>query len=64
MRRARWSFGAVVAIAVAVSVALASENHAAAPQHAESPVQVTLAIQPDGLALRVAAGSVSVTFEM
>ena len=63
MQRARWSVGAVVAIAVAVSVALASENHAPPPQHAASPVQVTLAIQPDGLALRVAAGSVSVTFE-
>ncbi len=63
MRRARWSFGAVVAIVVAVSVALASEK-AATLQHTERPVQVTLAIQPDGLALRVAAGSVSVTFQM
>lgn len=60
----RWSIGVVVAIAVAVSVALASGMHATAPRRAASPVQVTLALQPDGLALRVAAGSVSVTFEM
>lgn len=62
----RWSIGAVVAIAiaVAVSVALASGGQMPALQSAASPVQVTLAVQPDGLALRVAAGSVSVTFEM
>lgn len=63
MRR-RWSIGVVVAIAVAISGTLASGHHAAAVQHAASPVQVTLTLQSDGLALRVAAGSVSVTFEM
>jgi hypothetical protein len=62
--RGRWSIGVVVAIAVAISVALASGHRAATPQHAASPVQVTLALQADGLAIRVAAGSVSVTFEM
>lgn len=62
--RGRWSIGAVVAIAVAVSAALTSGHQAAAPQRAANPVQVTLSVEPDGLALRVAAGSVSVTFEM
>lgn len=63
MRR-RWSVGVVVAIAVAVSVALASGGRAAAPQQVSSPVQVTLAFQQNGIALRVAAGTVAVTFEM
>jgi hypothetical protein len=54
----------VVAIAVAISAALASGEGIAPHQQTASPVQVTLALQPDGMALRVAAGSVSVTFEM
>lgn len=60
----RWSIGVAVAIAVAVSVALASGNQAEQRQHAASSVQVTLAFQLDGLALRVATGSLAVTFEM
>jgi len=60
----RWSVGVAVAIAVAVSVAFASGGQAAAPQQVSSPVQVTLAFQQDGFALRVAAGTFAVTFEM
>lgn len=63
MRR-RWSIGVAVAVAVAISAALASGLQPATPQRAASPVQVTLALQADGLALRVTAGSLSVTFEM
>ncbi|MBL8547088.1 MAG: hypothetical protein JNL81_11530 [Hyphomonadaceae bacterium] len=60
----RWSFGVVVAIAVAIAVA--SFGHPSRASHvraAAAPVDVTLALESDGLEVRVAHQSLAVTFK-
>ena len=55
MRR-RWSMEVLAAIALAVLVSSGIAVHAAARAHAAAPMEVTLALQSDGVALRVAHG--------
>lgn len=60
----RWSIGVAVAIAVAVAAALAGQVPPVSAQRAAAPVQVTLALKADGVALHVDAGVVRLQLEM
>ncbi len=59
--RGRWSFGVVVAIVVAICVATSSDERSAPVRHAGQPVEVTLALEPDGASLRISHDAFAVT---
>jgi hypothetical protein len=59
--RGRWSFGVVVAIAIAVCVATSGGAPSSPARHASQPVEVTLALQPEGASLRISHDAFAVT---
>ena len=62
MRR-RWSIGVVVAIAIAIAVGLAGQSRALPVLRTDVPVELTLALEPDGVSLRISRDALDVTFE-
>ncbi len=65
MRRGRWSLGVVVAIVVAIAAATAGQHpHRASTTRAEAPLQVTLALESDGVELRVASEGFALAFRI
>jgi hypothetical protein len=63
MRR-RWSIGVAVAIAVAIAAAVTSGSGRLPAARAEAPVEVTLALQPDGAELNIARGRFVLSIEI
>ncbi len=61
--KGRWSFGVIVAIVAAIAVATAGQSRPQTARHAAQPIQVTLALEPDGASLRISHDAVAVTFE-
>jgi hypothetical protein len=59
--RGRFSVGVVVAIVVAIWAATNSGARSAPVQHAGAPVEVTLALQPEGPSLRISHDALAVT---
>lgn len=59
--RGRWSFGVVVAIVVAICVATSTGARSAPVRHAGQPVELTLALEPDGVSLRISHDGLAVT---
>ncbi len=60
MRR-RWSVGAVIAIAIGIAAALAQQSEAMPARPVGQSAQVTLAIESDGLSLRINHDALVVT---
>lgn len=61
--RGRWSFGVVVAIVIAICVATSGGAQSTLARRAGLPVQVTLALQPDGASLRITHDALAVTLK-
>lgn len=58
-----WNMGVLVAITVAVAAALSAGTPSRSLQ-AQSPTEVTFAVEADGLALHVAHGDFAVTLKL
>ena len=61
--RGRWSFGVVVAIVVAICVATSGNARSAPARHVSAPVQVALALGPDGAALRISRDAFAISLK-